>query len=54
MGGSFLLLHALQQSTFNYFDHPALLWTGIALGLPALGYFTKLAEVGFSALHELP
>lgn len=39
MAGSFLLLHALQQSTFDYFDHPGLLWTDIALGLPALAYF---------------
>ncbi|MFM9923018.1 MFS transporter [Variovorax sp. H27-G14] len=36
MGGSFLLLHGLQQSGFDYFDRPAVLWTGVVLGVGVL------------------
>lgn len=59
MGGSFVLLHALQQSAFDYFDHPGWLWGGVALGLPALGLYVfmhgrgaRRAPIGFGALVQ--
>jgi DHA2 family multidrug resistance protein len=42
MGGSFLLLHALQQSAFDPFDRAALLWGSAALALPALAAFVAV------------
>jgi predicted MFS family arabinose efflux permease len=41
MGGSFLLLHALQRSGFDFFVAPAALLLGAALALPALWLFVR-------------
>ena len=42
MGGSFLLLYALQRSSFDFFSDPTSLCAWVALALPALWLFVHL------------
>ncbi|AMM26381.1 MFS transporter [Variovorax sp. PAMC 28711] len=50
MGGSFVLLHALAQSGFDHFDHPAALWGGLAMGAAVLGLFVASGSRAATAL----
>jgi DHA2 family multidrug resistance protein len=42
MGGSFLLLHALQRSGFDFFADSTTFYAAVALALPALWFFVRL------------